>query len=185
MSASFQSLPRRAPATGSGFDNPRLQGVVVLGVTTALAQQAGQIVGVITDSSGAVVPGAVVKVVEVGTGFSQSAITGSAGEYVLPALRPTQYEQVAEMRGFRSFHRSGVELLTNQSLTLNVVLEVGAVTETVVVAGAAVQVNTTTSTLSEVVDRARIVELPLNGRRSEVGGARARHSDHLSERGER
>lgn len=59
----------------------------------------------------------------------------------------------------------------------------GAVTETVEVAGVAVQLNTMTSTLSEVVEGARIIELPLNG--SEVGGARARHFDHLSERGER
>ena len=84
--------------------------------------------------------------------------------YVLPALRPTQYDLTAESTGFRTFRRVGIELLANQSLTLNIALEVGAVTETVNVAAAAVQVNTSTSTLSEVVDHARIVELPLNGR---------------------
>ncbi len=127
-------------------------------------QQAGQIVGVVTDSTGAVVPGATVKAVEVGTGFARTIVTANAGEYVLPALRPTQYEVTAEASGFRTFRRSGIELLANQSLTLNIALEVGAVTETVNVAGAAVQVNTTTSTISEVVDNARIMDLVLNGR---------------------
>jgi len=128
------------------------------------AQQAGQIVGVVTDSTGGVVPGAMVKATEVGTGFVRSIATGADGQYVLPSLRPTQYDLTAEATGFRSFRRSGLELLANQSLTLNITLEVGAVTETVNVAGAAVQVDTSTSTLSGVVDRERILEMPLNGR---------------------
>jgi hypothetical protein len=127
-------------------------------------QQAGQIVGVVHDSSGAVVPGVTVTATEAGTGFDRTAVTGTDGQFVLPSLRPTQYDLKAEVAGFRTFRRTGVELLANQSLTLNITLEVGAVTETVNVSGATVQVNTTTSTLSEVVDRARIVELPLNGR---------------------
>ena len=68
------------------------------------------------------------------------------------------------MRGSGRSAAPGIELLANQSLTLNIVLEVGAVTETVTVAGAVVQVNTTTSTLGDVVDHARIVDLVLNGR---------------------
>ena len=58
----------------------------------------------------------------------------------------------------------GVELDASQSLTLNIELQVGAVTETVDVVGNAIQVNTTTAELSEVVDQSRIIELPLNGR---------------------
>jgi hypothetical protein len=79
-------------------------------------------------------------------------------------MRPTRYEITAEALGFQSFRRADLELLANQSLTVNITLQVGAVTETVNVSGAAVQINTTTSTLSEVVDSSRIVELPLNGR---------------------
>ncbi len=131
---------------------------------SALAQQAGQIVGSITDTKGAVVPGATVKAIEVGTGFTRIAAADSDGRYVLPAMRPTQYEITVEAKGFRNFRRTGVELLANQSLTVNVTMEVGALTETVNVVGGAVQVDTTTATLSEVVDRSRIVELPLNGR---------------------
>jgi len=94
----------------------------------------------------------------------RTAVTGTDGQYVLTTLRPAQYEIAAEAQGFRTFRRSGIELLTSRSLTVNITLELGAVTETVTVAGAAVQVDTTTSTLQEVVDNARIVELPLNGR---------------------
>jgi hypothetical protein len=71
---------------------------------------------------------------------------------------------VVEAKGFRGFRRTGVELLANQSLTANVTLEVGTLSETVNVVGGVAQVDTTTATLSEVVDRSRIVELPLNGR---------------------
>ncbi len=130
----------------------------------AMAQQSGQIVGSVRDSSGAVVPGATVTVTETGTGFSRSTVTGADGHYVLPNLRPTEYVITSESAGFRKFSQSGVELLANQSLTVNITLEVGAVTETVSVAASAVQVDTTTSTLSEVVDQSRIIELPLNGR---------------------
>jgi hypothetical protein len=129
-----------------------------------MAQQTGQIVGVVTDASGAVVPGAAVKATEPGTGFVRTTISGDSGQYTLTSLRPTMYEITAEAQGFRTFRRTGVELLANQSLTIPVTLEVGAVTETVNVAGSVVQVDTSTSTLSEVIDQSRIIELPLNGR---------------------
>lgn len=134
----------------------------VLVAVNVLGQESGQITGVVTDSSSAVVPGATVKAVEVSTGFVRTTTSDGDGRYLFPNLRPTQYEVIVENSGFRAYRRSGIELLASQSLTLSIVLEVGAVTETVTVAGAAVQVNTTTSTLSEVVDRARMVELPLD-----------------------
>ncbi len=138
--------------------------IVGLLASPGLGQEAGQIVGVVRDASGAVIQGATVKATEVGTGFARTTTTGSDGQFVLPALRPTRYDVAAEAAGFRAFRRSGAELLANQSLTLNITLDVGAVTESVTVAGATVQVDTTTSSLTDVVDRARIVEMPLNGR---------------------
>lgn len=137
---------------------------LALSAIPLFSQQSGQIVGTITDSTGAVVPGAAIKAIEVGTGFVRSTIAGSDGQFVMPNLRPTNYELTAEANGFRLFRRAAFELLANQSLTINIALEVGSVTETVNVAGAVVQVDTSTSTLSEVVDQSRIIELPLNGR---------------------
>jgi hypothetical protein len=130
----------------------------------AFAQQAGQIVGTVHDSSGSVIPGAKVTGTEVGTGFAVTTTAGSTGDYVLPNLRPTIYTITATATGFRTFRQADVLLEANQSLTVNIVMEVGAVTETVNVTSTVPQVDTSTSTLSDVVDTARIAELPLNGR---------------------
>ena len=139
-------------------------GFVVLLVNPAIAQHTGQISGIVTDSSGALVPGATVTATEASTGFRQTTATRNSGRYRFPSLRPTTYDLSAEIAGFRTFRRRGIELLANQSLTLNVTLEPGQLTEAIEVSGAATQVDTTTSTLNEVVDHARIVNLPLNGR---------------------
>jgi hypothetical protein len=130
----------------------------------ALAQQSGQINGVVTDTSGGVVPGVNVTATEVGTGLASTTVTGANGRYSFPSLRPTEYTITAEISGFRTYRRQGVVLLANQNLTVAVALELGELAETVTVAGAASQVDITTATISEVVDHARIVELPIAGR---------------------
>src|SRR4051794_17739071 len=99
-------------------------GMFILFLCAAFGQEGGQMVGVVTDSSGSLVPGATVKATEVQTGFVRSTITGGDGRYVFPALRPTEYEVSTESAGFRTFRRSGINLLANQSLTLNIALEV-------------------------------------------------------------
>ena len=142
-----------------------LLGLALFGlVSIALAQESGQIAGLVRDQSGALVPGVKVTITETGTSLARSITTGTDGEYLFPNLRPTTYIVSAEASGFRAFRQSDVTLQANQSLTINIGMEVGAVTETIDVSGHVVQVDTSTSTLSEVVDQARIVELPLNGR---------------------
>jgi hypothetical protein len=133
-------------------------------VGTAFAQQAGQINGVVTDSSGGVVPGVTVTATEISTGLASTTVSGTNGRYNFPSLRPTEYVITAEIPGFRTFRRTGVVLLANQNLTVAISLELGELSETVTVAGAAAQVDITTATISEVVDHARIVELPIPGR---------------------
>jgi len=130
---------------------------------TAFAQQ-GQINGVVTDSSGGVIPGATVTATEAGTGFAQATVSGANGRFSFPSLRPTGYTISAELVGFRTFRREGVVLAANQSLTITVQLELGELSETVTVSGEASQVDVTTATIAEVVDHARIVELPIAGR---------------------
>src|SRR5689334_5221499 len=143
-----------------------VRGLFLLSLTvmSAFAQEAGQIAGSVQDQSGALIPGVTVTITESGTNLFRSVTSGSNGEFVFPNLRPTSYIVSAEAPNFRAFRQTGITLLANQSLTVTIGLEVGAVTETVNVAGQAVQVDTSTSTLAEVVDEARIVELPLNGR---------------------
>jgi Carboxypeptidase regulatory-like domain len=140
-----------------------LAGMLVLALSI-FAQESGQISGVLHDQSGAVVPGARVTATETGTGLSRTATSGTDGSYLLPNLRPTTYILSAETTGFRAYRQTDVQLLANQSLTINIAMDVGALTETVNVSGYVLQVDTTSSTLAEVVEQARIVELPLNGR---------------------
>jgi hypothetical protein len=140
--------------------------VLVLGlsVSSAFAQATGQINGVVADNSGGVVPGVTVFAVESGTGISRDTVSGANGRYSFLSLRPTTYEIRAELAGFRTVRQTAVVLQANQNLTLNITLELGELSETVTVAGEASTVDITQSTLSEVVDSKRIVELPLNGR---------------------
>ena len=136
----------------------------VLAIAPAFAQQTGQLNGVVTDKTGGVIPGATVKVIETNTGFSHDTVSGADGRYSFSSLRPALYDVTAELSGFRTYKRNGVQLQANQNLTINVSLEVGNLAETVTVSGEAAAVDVTTATISEVVDSKRIVELPLNGR---------------------
>jgi hypothetical protein len=118
----------------------------------------------VQDPTGAVIPNAAVTATEAGTGFNHRTVSNETGTFVFPSLRPTVYVITAEAPGFRRYSQTGVEVLASARITLNLILQLGDVTELVEVQGNAVQVNTTSSELSEVVDRARIADLVLNGR---------------------
>src|SRR6266513_1485721 len=128
------------------------------------AQGFGKIVGNVLDPSGAVIPNAKVTATEAGKGFSRTAATDSSGYYVLDSLRPAQYNLTVEATGFHTFDQKGVTLLADQTLTANVNMQVGAVSESVSVSTAGELVDTTTSTLKQVIEERSITELPLNGR---------------------
>src|SRR5215470_11814805 len=130
----------------------------------ALAQGLGSIVGTVTDPSGAVVVSAQVKVTEQGTGFTRNAATNSEGYYVLSSLRPAEYTLTISATGFRPFTETKVTLLADQTLTLNAKLVMGAANEVVEVTGNALQVDTSTAAIKQVIEQERISELPLNGR---------------------
>ena len=127
------------------------------------AQGLGSIVGVVTDPTGAAVPSAKVTVVRIGEGLSREATCNSEGYYVIPALSPAQYTLMVRAGGFQEV-KENVTLLADQDLTVNVKLPLGTATESVTVTGYELQVDTTSSTLKQVVEQGRLVELPLNGR---------------------
>jgi hypothetical protein len=130
----------------------------------AVGQDLSTINGSVTDSSGGIVVGANVTATEVDTSLVRTTVTTAEGLYAITGLRPTRYKLSVEMKGFRGFAQTGIVLEANGTATINVKLEVGATSETVSVEANAVQVDTTTSTIAQVVDSARMVELPLNGR---------------------
>lgn len=131
---------------------------------SAFGQAFGTIGGTVTDQSGAVIPGAKVTITESDTGFSRDAVSDSNGYYVVPNLRPTKYNLSVLASGFKKFAEQNIPLLANQAATVDVRLQVGSVTQTLEVTEAAPLVNTTTQTLGDVIERERMVELPLNGR---------------------
>jgi hypothetical protein len=143
----------------------RIQLAVALISCTAWGQSGvGTITGQVTDPSGSAVVRARVTVTEVETGQTRMAISGSDGFYMLTAIKPSTYMISVDQAGFKKFNQTGVILQASQSLTLDIALAVGQANETVTVDAVALQVDTTTPTLKEVVDPTRMVEIPLNGR---------------------
>ena len=124
----------------------------------------GDIVGAVTDSSGASVPGAVISVKNVDTGRARSITTGPTGRYEAPELPVGKYEVTATLAGFQTSVRRGIELTVGRHAVVDLVLEVGEVSQTVTVNGEAAFVETSTATVSNLVDEKRVEDLPLNNR---------------------
>lgn len=129
-----------------------------------LAQGFGSISGTISDQTGAVVPSVTVTATQTKTGAKTIVESNGSGAYVFPSLPPAEYSIAATGIGFQSYLQNGVVLLANQAVTANITLNLGSTNEMVTVAANALQVDTTTGTLSQVIDQQNVNELPLNGR---------------------
>src|ERR1700728_2764023 len=124
--------------------------------------QTGSIAGTIVDSSNAAVPGATVTAKNQGTASTRTAITDSSGTYSIPNLSVGNYEVSVAKQGFSVLRVKNIELTVAQNLTLDGTLEVGAVTQSVELAGASVApINLEDAQLSNVIDSRRILDLPL------------------------
>jgi hypothetical protein len=131
----------------------------------AYAQYAGTIQGVVTDPAGALVPGAQVTATNVANGDSRSATTNAEGLYVFTALPPGTYDVHIKQSGFAEFIAKTVELHVSSTYDLNAQLKLAkAAGEQVMVEANAVQVQSDTAALGEVVEGEQVTELPLNGR---------------------
>jgi hypothetical protein len=141
-------------------------GIFVLVVTCGdiWAQATAQISGTAKDQSGAVLPGVEITVTKTDTGITRYTITNETGSYVLPNLAIGPYRLEAALPGFRTYVQSGIVLQVNSSPVISLVLEVGQVTEQVEVQANAALVETRTVGVGQVIENARILDLPLNGR---------------------
>ena len=128
------------------------------------AQAYGTINGTVTDPSGQAIAGAKVTVTNTANGQSRSVSTSSEGLFVVTSLNPATYSVSVEQSGFKKVTQSHVVLQASQSLTINIPLSIGGVNEQVTVEADVEQVDTSTPTLKEVVDPARMTSIPLNGR---------------------
>jgi len=145
---------------------PALFLVITLSVATPLWAQkdAGAIVGMVRDQSGAVVAGAKVTVTDVDHGTLLTISTNDAGEYVASPLHIGHYTVTVEKQGFKKAVAGPVQVNIQDRVGVDLKLETGIATEVVTVTGERAQLETETSDLGQVVDAQRINALPLNGR---------------------
>jgi len=120
--------------------------------------------GVVSDPTGAVVPGAAVTAVSRGTGFSRMSITNTAGAYSMTNLPPDLYDLSAEAKGFKKALVQEVRLFVGQIATANVRLELGEVAESVSVTSEAVLLQQSSAHVGTVIEGKLLRDIPLNGR---------------------
>src|SRR5881397_2160221 len=132
--------------------------------TTVGAQSTAQLSGTVRDQSGAVLPGVEVKATQTATGLERSVLTNETGSYILPNLHVGPYKLEASLPGFRTFVQTGIVLQVNGNPEINIVLEVGQVSETVEVQADTALVETRSTGVGQVIDNVRVMELPLNAR---------------------
>src|SRR5579871_4029841 len=119
----------------------------------------GMITGMIHDPTGAVVPNATVKVVNIGTSASFTSVSDSSGEYVLRTIPIGDYRIEVQANGFKKYEAGGIRLQVDEIARLNVTLVVGSIGESITVSTEVVNVDTTTATIKDVVDQRRIEDL--------------------------
>ena len=124
----------------------------------------GTILGTVADATGAVLPGTEVTVTRSETGASRTNISDDEGRFRFSNLSLGSYEVVASLPGFQTAVRTGIELNLGQQAVVNLTLSVGEISERVTVTGEAPLIQTTSSSLGDLVDRKTVLELPLNGR---------------------
>jgi Carboxypeptidase regulatory-like domain/TonB dependent receptor len=141
----FLSLFVAAPAAGQG------------GVTSTIS-------GIVTDNTGAVIPGANVLAVHKATGVTQEGISNSDGSFAFPSMQPGTYTVTVSLTGFRTVVISDVVLTSGSPANLRATLEVGGLTEQVTVTSSSEIVQTISSTVSSTINSNQITKLPLTSR---------------------
>jgi hypothetical protein len=131
-------------------------------VTPAFPQlDTATISGRITDSTGAVIAGAQITVVDTATNFQSLSTTNAEGVFRVPSLRPGPYRVQIKATGFKAYNREGLNLAVGDNQSLDIPMEVGSLTESVVVTGEAPQLQTETSASGMVAEGTYLQQLPL------------------------
>jgi len=133
----------------------------VLASPLAAQDARGTLVGRVTDTTGAVVPNAEVRVTNAATGVVVTGKANEAGNYVVPYLVPGIYGIACEIAGFRKFVREKTEIRVADTVELNIQMTVGDVTESIQVTAETPLLGTAEASLGQVVDQRRVLELPL------------------------
>ena len=125
-----------------------------------------RLAGTVKDPAGAVVPEAALTATNVSTGLVTRTTSSASGDYLFPALAPGTYTLTVEKAGFATGVMSGISLNVDQKANLDIVLQVGQVTQSVNVDASAPLVDSASASMGTVVDQQPILDLPLNLRRT-------------------
>ncbi len=138
--------------------------IAALAAVAPLLAQSAQVTGRVADPTGAVIPLAEVAVTNVDSGGRRTASTNEQGYYTVPFLQPGNYRVSIRKEGFKPSTRNGIRLQVEQVARLDFTMEIGSVTDSIEVTGAAPPIESETSALGQIVNNKSIVEMPLNGR---------------------
>jgi len=137
--------------------------ILLLCTATAAFAQAGRgsISGLVTDPSGAIIPGAKVTLLNHATGVEQRSVTTAAGLYTFVSVNPGVYQVTASLKGFERVAQDNVKVTVDQVTTVNIALRVGSVNEVVTVSEAVDLVETSNSTVGQLISSETIDRVPL------------------------
>jgi Carboxypeptidase regulatory-like domain len=157
---------QEAVMTSRAFSGLRLLSILALSMAAAAFGQAGNggISGLVSDSSGAVIPGARVTAQNQATGVKQSTASTSGGLYSFPSLPPGQYKVTATEKGFETLVQDHVLVTVDQTTSVNMTLKVGNISEVVTVNASSDILDTSNTTVGQLIDSATIDRVPLLNR---------------------
>ncbi|HWB97900.1 MAG TPA: carboxypeptidase-like regulatory domain-containing protein, partial [Bryobacteraceae bacterium] len=138
--------------------------LLVAALPVAAQQGRGTILGTVTDSSGAAVPGATVAITNTGTNIALRTTTNGEGYYTMPGVAVGEYAVSAECTGFKKSVRTGITLQVDQKAQVDLVLQVGATSDSIEVTAEVPPVDASSATVGKVVEQRRVSDLPVNGR---------------------
>ena len=141
-----------------------LLGVLCTGLIYGQAADTALIIGTVSDSTDALIPGAKLTFAHLATGTEYTTETNESGSFRSPPLRIGEYIALAEAEGFKAYSGSGINLSIGDARQLDITLEIGAVTEVIEVEATAPLLQTSDASAGTVIENRQIVDLPLNGR---------------------
>ena len=141
-----------------------LVSIFVLGLGSVALAQNAQLQGQVADTSGAVIPKALVRVVDQRTGTERKTVTNASGQYSVPGLDPSLYKVFVQAEGFSTAVSTPITLNVGQNAVLDFKMQVGGASQSVTVDASGLQINTTDGSVSTVIDRQFVANIPLNGR---------------------
>src|SRR5215471_10274379 len=153
------------------FGSVLLLGVIVVSSGGVIYGQAvnGTLLGTVTDAAGAVVPGANVIITEVNTNLSRSTVTNESGNYVFGNLERGVYRVEVQAQGFKKAIRDRADVLVNSDTRVDVQLEPGGVTESVVIAATVPLLQTDRADVGRQIETKQLQDLPLTFNRNFQG----------------